>query len=523
MSYWEYRQKQLKEQLEKDERKLKKRLSDYYDKESRRLEKNIAAYYQEYGENNVIEYRRLMQRLSDDDIRLLMEQMDRFAVRYPEYANLMPIRESIYKLNRLEGLQTSIKMQQLEIGAINNEQLTEHLNKQAMRGVNAAAETLGFGKNFYANNPDITKLFVNVPWANGENFSTKIWNNTSKLSNYLTTDIAQGLARGDSYAKLVNQLKDRFGRVERNDIYRLIYTEGTYVMAESAMHPFKEAFEKYRISTVGDGKVCTICRGAAQQVFDIKDRQPGVNFPPFHAWCRCTFTIVVDDWDKWLDDYEKRHSNGQTEKVANRFRDGKELGKYNSGVNRIGTNEVKLDYIKSREFRNKFSRITNSTSVNESLRTYATAILTHRSGTDGEDLYIINSKTGELLLRKISGTDELGVAVTAKEINEVRGKYFGQMIGIHNHPTNIYPTGSDFAAAGYRGYAFGVMVTHEGRVFTYNAGNKPFLPRLFDERVDKYVDAPYNLSIEKAHERALKEFEKEYGITWTEITGNSST
>lgn len=164
--------------------------------------------------------------------------------------------------------------------------------------------------------------------------------------------------------------------------------------------PFKEAFEKYRISTVGDGKVCTICRGAAQQVFDIKDRQPGVNFPPFHAWCRCTFTIVVDDWDKWLDDYEKRHSNGQTEKVANRFRDGKELGKYNSGVNRIGTNEVKLDYIKSREFRNKFSRITNSTSVNESLRNYATAILTHRSGTDGEDLYIINSKTGELLLKK---------------------------------------------------------------------------------------------------------------------------
>lgn len=320
MGYWEKRQGQLKEQLEKDEEKLKKRLSDYYDKESRKLERSIAAFYQEYGEGDIIEYRRLMQRLSDDDIRLLMEQMDRFAVRYPEYANLMPIRESIYKLNRLEGLQASIKMQQLEIGAINNEQLTEHLNKQAMRSVNAAAETLGFGKNFYANNPNITKLFVNVPWANGENFSAKIWNNTSKLSNYLTTDIAQGLARGDSYAKLVNQLKNRFGQVERNDIYRLIYTEGTYVMAESAMHPIKDEFQKYRISTVGDGKVCDICRGAAQQVFDIKDRQPGVNFPPFHAWCRCTFTIVVDDWDSWLDDYEKRHGNGQAKKVAERLK-----------------------------------------------------------------------------------------------------------------------------------------------------------------------------------------------------------
>lgn len=35
--------------------------------------------------------------------------------------------------------------------------------------------------------------------------------------------------------------------------------------------------------------------------------------------CRCTFTIEVDDWDKWMDDYEKRHGNGQAGKVANRI------------------------------------------------------------------------------------------------------------------------------------------------------------------------------------------------------------
>lgn len=26
-----------------------------------------------------------------------------------------------------------------------------------------------------------------------------------------------------------------------------------------------------------------------------------------HPWCRCHFNPVVDDWDKWLDDYEQRH------------------------------------------------------------------------------------------------------------------------------------------------------------------------------------------------------------------------
>ena len=319
MNYWQKRQQQLNKQMEKDEAKLKKRLSSYFDTEYRKLDKQIAAYYKQYGTDNVIQYRRLMESLSDDDKRLLMEQMDEFAKKYPEYAHLMPVRESIYKLNRLEGLQYSVRMQQLEIGAVENEQITAHLNRNAERGVNAAAEAMGFGKNFYANNPDISKLFINIPWSNGENFSQKIWNNTTKLANYLNSDIAQGIARGDSYERLTRRLRERFSSVSRNDAYRLIYTEGTYVMAEATMQPFTEDFEKYRLSTVGDGKVCSICRGVAREVFNISDRQPGVNFPPLHPWCRCTFTIEVDDWDKWMDDYEKRHGNGQAGKVANRL------------------------------------------------------------------------------------------------------------------------------------------------------------------------------------------------------------
>lgn len=320
MTYWENRQKQLNRQMEKDEEKLKKRLSSYFDTEYRKLEKQIAAYYKQYGTDNVIQYRRLMEELPEEDKRLLMEQMDDFAAKYPEYAHLMPVRESIYKLNRLEGLQYSVRMQQLEIGAVENEQITAHLNRQAMRGANAAAETLGFGKNFYSNNPDITKLFVNVSWSNGENFSERIWGNTSKLAYYLNTDIAQGIARGDSYDRLVKRLRKRFCDVSRNDAYRLIYTEGTYVMAEATMQPFVEDFQKYRLSTVGDGKVCPICRGVAEETFDIADRQPGVNFPPLHPWCRCTFTIEVDDWDAWIEDYEKRHRNGEAEKVATRLK-----------------------------------------------------------------------------------------------------------------------------------------------------------------------------------------------------------
>lgn len=146
MAYWQDRQKQLNNQLEKDEKKLKEKLSKRYDVERKRLENEIAAYYQQYGENNVIEYRRLMQELSDADRQLLMERMDDFAEKYPQYAHLMPVRESIYKLNRLEGLQANIRMHQLEIGAVDQEELQAHLEKVALRSGNAAAEQMGFGK-----------------------------------------------------------------------------------------------------------------------------------------------------------------------------------------------------------------------------------------------------------------------------------------------------------------------------------------------------------------------------------------
>ena len=43
-----------------------------------------------------------MEALSDEDKRLLIEQMDEFAKKYPQYAHLMPVREHM-KLNRLEG------------------------------------------------------------------------------------------------------------------------------------------------------------------------------------------------------------------------------------------------------------------------------------------------------------------------------------------------------------------------------------------------------------------------------------
>ena len=324
MTYWQKRQQQLNDQLEKDEKKLKIKLSKSYDIQQKKLEKEIASYYQTYGENNVIEYRKLMESLPYEDKQLLLQRMDEFAEKYPQYAHLMPVRESIYKLSRLEGIQTSIKLQQLEMGAIDNAELQQHFEQLAVRSANSSAEQLGFGKNFYTVNSDLVAKTVGKQWADGKNFSERIWSNRSKLADYLNNDFAMAIARGDSYQKCIKALGERFDKVSRNDMYRLIYTEGTFVQNEASITPFEEDFEEYEIS-IADEKACNHCKAMRDKKFSIKDRKAGINFPPFHSWCRCSFTIAVDDWDKWMDDYVEKHGKepeNSVKSVANSVESG---------------------------------------------------------------------------------------------------------------------------------------------------------------------------------------------------------
>lgn len=246
----------------------------------------------------------------------------------------------------------------------------------------------------------------------------------------------------------------------------------------------------------------------------IADMMPGENAPPMHPCCHCSVAAYMDDeaYEEWLDSYSEHGLDFETWKRINEGESG------NISSLRIGSNQVPLNKIKSEAYGRKFNKVTKNTSVNNSLRKYARAMLVHRNGTDGEDLYIISAKTGKKLFSKTTGANELGVELSPDEIKMIQeyAKSEG-VIGIHNHPTNILPTGSDFVTAGARKYEFGMIATHNGRVFLYKVGKKPFRSEYFNQTVDKYVSAPYNYDIEKAQIQALKEFGREFGIEWKEL------
>lgn len=179
-------------------------------------------------------------------------------------------------------------------------------------------------------------------------------------------------------------------------------------------------------------------------------------------------------------------------------------------------NTVDLDYIKSAEYKNKFKTITDNDKVNDVIYKQAKAALIHRNGTSKEDMWLINSETSAIEGKQTNSQSEYGVDYNNSLKNAIKRNKPYTLISLHNHPTNNPPTGSDLSGNAKKKYALGVVVTHNGKVYSYKAGEKPFFSSSFDKRVDKYRGTGYNMSEEKAILQALKDYESEYGIEWRE-------
>lgn len=208
--------------------------------------------------------------------------------------------------------------------------------------------------------------------------------------------------------------------------------------------------------------------------------------------------------------YEVRKE--QWENVSKEY----ERGYIDNNSQRIGTNKIDLDYINSKDYADKYMKISKDMELNNVIYSKSMDILRSNNSSDTEGLCVISVSNRQVLLNVRGKPDAIGVELNKKQMSIIN-KHKNDIIGIHNHPTNLLPNGSDFVAAGARGYQYGIVVTHDGRIYKYSVGDKPFLPYLLDNRIDKYCSKEYNLNIKESYEKALNEFRKEYGISWQEI------
>lgn len=321
-SYWHSRQTLADAAMEKDERALSIRVHNAYESELRRLNREIAEYYQRYGENGVLEYRRLMETMDPKDRELLIRDCDEFLRQHPDMQSIVDVRKSIYKLNRLEGLQASARLHLYQATGDVVQRIDNHIMRQSLRGANTAAEAMGFGRSFYSMDSDAVRRFVDTVWTGNTSYSQRIWDNTETLASYVAQDMSKALARGDSYQRIAKALEKRFVDVPQSSLMRLVYTEGTYVSRMAQVEELKrEGFDSYTIEVVHDERACEECEGVNGSTFRFEDMQVGVNFPPLHPYCRCQIAPAVNDWGAWQ---QKQEELGQRDKTPKQVEKAKE-------------------------------------------------------------------------------------------------------------------------------------------------------------------------------------------------------
>ncbi len=375
--YSSKRQKELWDNLEKDEAKLIEKLTQFYKEESHKLGKEIAEYFARYGKDNVIEYRSLLARLSSVDRKLLYERFDDFIEKYPQYKHLTDVRKSIYKLTRLEGLNESIKLQQLEIGAKEVDRLHDYLVDLYGDTYYEMADSMGFGRTMLSFDKESAELLINKKWTQQKDYSDRIWENKSKLISYLTNDFKASIIRGDSFNRVVKQMSERFVNRSRADIKRIVRTEGTRINNEAMMKTFDDSklYDEYEYVAVIDRKTSDVCKDLDGEIFKLKDREVGINFPPMHVNCRSSFSVVIPD--DYVDRYEKLYGDYFGEEVVNS--DNKGYNKSNKHI------KLNLQLFSAKDIKNQSKK-----SLIKGVKSYNKRIKEHENKINNPEKYIEN-------------------------------------------------------------------------------------------------------------------------------------
>lgn len=177
---------------------------------------------------------------------------------------------------------------------------------------------------------------------------------------------------------------------------------------------------------------------------------------------------------------------------------------------------VNWEYINSQEYHQKFKHLTDNAEVNERLYEKAMDMFRHRSGTEMEDLHLIDMNTGRVVASQTHSTIKNEVTPNKAVLDAVK-KYKGTLVGIHNHPNPSHPSGGDYAAAQRRNYARAFVVCHNGDIYEYWYGKNRVSDLLIDMKIAKAEKKYYNADNERAYREALEELSRDYGIGWRKI------
>ncbi|SHE61975.1 minor capsid protein [Clostridium fallax] len=345
-----------------------KKVDDYllsmqleYDEALANIKKDIESFYIRFANNNRIS-------LSEANKLLNSNQLYEFKMDLKEFTNKakdnidgkweQELNNVSYKvrISRLQALQTQLNNEIENLYSKQYKDVTSLLNDvyedTYYRNIYEVQKGLGVGVNFAKLDSNKIEKTIKEPW-NGDNYSSRIWSNKSKLAMELQTNLVQSFIRGDSIDKTSKIIANRMN-VSKNRARTLVNTESSYITSKATFDSYSGSgvVKQYEILATLDLRTSQICREMDGKVFDLKDKLIGITAPPFHPNCRTTtvayFPDSIDeeriardsdgnnyvdgnmDYKQWYDRYVKGNPKEEVaeKKIKNKSNDIKQHERY---------------------------------------------------------------------------------------------------------------------------------------------------------------------------------------------------
>lgn len=314
-SYWDKRALRRLSDAEKTSEIAINRIKRIYEQAYKNIDRDIARVYRNYAKDTGLDIQKLKELLTVKETSKLWKQLKKQGLdQYVKQnyksriSRLEQIQAQIYAKAKLIYPKEEVEQTMCYKSVIHDSYYKAVYDTQMGTGFNFAFSKI--------DNNTITAL-LNEKWS-GLNYSTRIWGNTDILATTVSKLVGGAMISGQSIEKTTKQIRDRFN-VSEYYARRLVRTETNHFNNEADALAYEEmGIDKYVFVATLDSKTSEMCQSMDNKVFEYKDKEVGVNYPPLHPNCRSkTRGYLGEEAEKSLKRRARNPLTGKTEVIPN--------------------------------------------------------------------------------------------------------------------------------------------------------------------------------------------------------------
>lgn len=316
IEYWQARNERTFLEGEKNILDYAESLKKQYEKASKTIEEEIQKFYGKFAVDNkytMADLKKLLNRDELKDFKKSIKDIADYAKEHKfdkDYETQIKLLRAKSRISRLDELQTKInfEVEKLynDVNISLGEQLEQSFEDGYYKTIFNNQKFLGFSDNFAMLNQKAIQKAVTTPYMT-ENYSDVLWKNKTNLMNILNQQIPQGIILGYNPRKTAQIASRQLGSKYTSTV-RLVRTEYNLILNDATAQGYAESgIDRYQLLATLDSRTSDICREMDGEIFKVKEKEVGINYPPFHPNCRTT-TIPYfepDEFDTEIEQYIK--------------------------------------------------------------------------------------------------------------------------------------------------------------------------------------------------------------------------